>query len=228
MYICKRKTKNDMKRILSLAFAIVLLATLPMQGQGKRYQVAGVAFYNLENLFDTIPNNPLGRDAEYTPNGARKWTGKRYWNKIHNLAYAISNMKTDLTPMGPAIIGVSEVENITVMQDLARDEQLKAWNLQVLHHDSPDRRGIDVGFLFNPRLFRPLNVTHHTLVVESNPNFRTRDQSCVSGLLLGEPVSVIVNHWPSRLGGQKAVELPPRGSRSVVETYRRLRACHKS
>ena len=105
--------------------------------------------------------------------------------------------------MGPAIIGVSEVENITVMQDLARDEQLKAWNLQVLHHDSPDRRGIDVGFLFNPRLFRPLNVTHHTLVVESNPNFRTRDQSCVSGLLLGEPVSVIVNHWPSRLGGQK-------------------------
>ena len=192
-----------MKRILSLAFAIVLLATLPMQGQGQRYQVAGVAFYNLENLFDTIPNNPLGRDAEYTPNGARKWTGKRYWNKIHNLAYAISNMKTDLTPMGPAIIGVSEVENITVMQDLARDEQLKAWNLQVLHHDSPDRRGIDVGFLFNPRLFRPLNVTHHTLVVESNPNFRTRDQSCVSGLLLGEPVSVIVNHWPSRLGGQK-------------------------
>ena len=180
MYICKRKTKNDMKRILSLAFAIVLLATLPMQGQGKRYQVAGVAFYNLENLFDTIPNNPLGRDSEYTPNGARKWTGKRYWNKIHNLAYAISNMKTDLTPMGPAIIGVSEVENITVMQDLARDEQLKAWNLQVLHHDSPDRRGIDVGFLFNPRLFRPLNVTHHTLVVESNPNFRTRDQSCVS------------------------------------------------
>ena len=121
-----------MKRILSLAFAIVLLATLPMQGQGKRYQVAGVAFYNLENLFDTIPNNPLGRDAEYTPNGSRKWTGKRYWNKIHNLAYAISNMKTDLTPMGPAIIGVSEVENITVMQDLARDEQLKAWNLQVL------------------------------------------------------------------------------------------------
>lgn len=68
MYICKRKTKNDMKRILSLAIAIVLLATLPMQGQGKRYQVAGVAFYNLENLFDTIPNNPLGRDAEYTPN----------------------------------------------------------------------------------------------------------------------------------------------------------------
>ena len=203
MYICKRKTKNDMKRILSLAFAIVLLATLPMQGQGKRYQVAGVAFYNLENLFDTIPNNLLGRDAEYTPNGARKWTGKRYWNKIHNLAYAISNMKTDLTPMGPAIIGVSEVENITVMQDLARDEQLKAWNLQVLHHDSPDRRGVDVGFLFNPRLFRPLNVTHHTLIIDSKPNFRTRDQSCVSGLLLGEPVSVIVNHWPSRLGGQK-------------------------
>ena len=67
MYICKRKTKNDMKRILSLAFAIVLLATLPMQGQGKRYQVAGVAFYNLENLFDTIPNNPLGATQSIPP-----------------------------------------------------------------------------------------------------------------------------------------------------------------
>ena len=127
--------------------------------------------------------------------------------------------------MGPAIIGVSEVENITVMQDLARDEQLKAWNLQVLHHDSPDRRGIDVGFLFNPRLFRPLNVTHHTLVVESNPNFRTRDQSRPSSrrACKCDCQPLAVTSWRT-----KAVELPPRGSRSVVETYRRLRACHKS
>ena len=192
-----------MKRILSLAIAIVLLATLPAQAKGKRYEVASVAFYNLENLFDTIPNNPENKDAEFTPNGSRQWTGKRYWNKIHNLAYAISNMKSDLAPVGPAIIGVAEVENITVLQDLVKDEQIKSMNLQIVHHDSPDRRGIDVGLLFNPRLFRPLNVTHHRLKIDSKPNFLTRDQTCVSGLLMGERVSVIVNHWPSRLGGQK-------------------------
>ena len=193
-----------MKRILSLALAIVALVALQAQGEGKRYQVAGVAFYNLENLFDTIPNNPLGRDAEYTPTGTKQWTGKRYWNKIHNLAYVINNMKTDMTPLGPAIIGVAEVENISVLADLVRDEQIKNLNLQIIHHDSPDRRGIDVGFLFNPRLFRPLSVTHHTLHVAENPDLRTRDQTCVSGLLMGEHVSVIVGHWPSRLGGQSA------------------------
>ncbi len=109
-----------MKRILSIAIVTVLLATLPAHA-GKRYEVASVAFYNLENLFDTIPNNPLNRDAEFTPNGSRQWSGKRYWNKIHNLAYAISNMKNDLTPAGPAVIGVAEVENITVLKDLVKD-----------------------------------------------------------------------------------------------------------
>lgn len=192
-----------MKKRLTLALAVLLLASVASIAQGKRYTVTGIAFYNLENLFDTIPNNPLGRDAEYTPTGAKQWTGKRYWNKIHNLAYVIANMKTDLTPNGPAVIGVSEIENITVLQDLVNDEQIRNLNLQIIHHDSPDRRGVDVGFLYNPRLFRPLNITHHTLKIESNPSFATRDQTCVSGLLMGEPVSLIVNHWPSRLGGQQ-------------------------
>ena len=191
-----------MRRILTLAFVIAMFSSWAF-AQGKQYQIAGVAFYNLENLFDTIPNNPLGRDEEFTPNGARQWTGKRYWSKIHNMAYAISNLKTERTPLGPAILGVSEIENITVLQDLVKDPQLKDLHLQIIHHDSPDRRGVDVGFLYNPRLFRPLNVTHHTLHIDSNPNFRTRDQTCVSGLLMGEPVSLIVGHWPSRIGGQK-------------------------
>lgn len=192
-----------MKKKFMLALAALLLIATASTAQKKQYQVTGIAFYNLENLFDTIPNNPLGRDVEYTPDGAKQWTGKRYWNKIHNLAYVIANMKTDMTPAGPAVIGVSEIENITVLQDLVNDEQIRGLNLQIIHHDSPDRRGVDVGFLYNTRLFRPLNITHHTLKIESNPDFATRDQTCVSGLLMGEPVSLIVNHWPSRLGGQQ-------------------------
>jgi len=191
-----------MKRILLLAFAALLLLPSVTASPKKRYQVAGVAFYNLENLFDTINNN--GKyDLEYTVKGNRKWDGTKYWNKIHNMAYAISQLKTDITPMGPAVIGVSEIENRSVLEDLVKDPQIKDCNYQIIHHDSPDRRGVDVAMLYNPRMFRPLNATHHTLKIPGYETFRTRDQTCVSGLLLGEPVSIIVNHWPSRLGGQQ-------------------------
>lgn len=162
----------------------------------------GVAFYNLENLFDTINNNDK-YDLEFSPNGARQWDGRKYWSKIHNMAYAISQLATERTPYGPAVLGVSEIENITVLQDLVKDEQIAKWNLQIVHHDSPDRRGVDVGFLYNPRFFKVLNVTHHRLSIEGEPEFLTRDQTCMTGLLCGEKVSLIVNHWPSRLGGEE-------------------------
>ena len=163
-------------------------------------QVAGIAFYNLENLFDTIPNNPEGRDLEFTPKGSRQWNGTKYWSKISKLARAISSFTSKTTPNGPAIIGVSEIENRSVLEDLVNDAQIKPWNLQIVHHDSPDARGVDVGLLYNPRYFNVTNVTNHRL---TEVKFRTRDQMCVTGLLLGQPISIIVNHWPSRLGGQE-------------------------
>lgn len=168
----------------------------------KQYMVFGVAFYNLENLFDTINNN--GKyDLEFSPQGSRQWDGHKYWSKINNLAYCISHMTGKTTPGGPAIIGVSEIENKSVLDDLVKAAPIRNWRLQVVHHDSPDRRGVDVGLLYNPRLFKVLNVTNHTLVIEGNPTFRTRDQMCVTGMLGNQVVSVIVNHWPSRLGGQE-------------------------
>jgi hypothetical protein len=168
----------------------------------KQYQMFGVAFYNLENLFDTINNN--GKyDLEFSPEGKNRWDSNKYWSKIKNLSYAISQMTTKTTPMGPAIIGVSEIENITVLQDLVKAESIKNWNLQVVHHDSPDARGVDVGLLYNPRFFRLLNVTNHRLTVPELPNFKTRDQMCVVGVMGGSKLAVIVNHWPSRRGGEK-------------------------
>lgn len=189
-----------MKKIL-LPILIALIAITAV-GAEKRYGVYGVMFYNLENLFDTINSNGT-YDKEFSPDGSRKWNGQKYWAKQHNMAYAISQMKTKQTPMGPAIIGVSEVENRNVLVDLVKQPELRDWHLQIVHHDSPDRRGIDVALLYNPRLFRVLNVVNSTLHIPGNESFKTRDQMCVTGLLAGEKVSVIVNHWPSRLGGQE-------------------------
>lgn len=195
-----------MKRFLIIPLLLILIATSASaqndKATKKQFMVLGVAFYNLENLFDTINNN--GKyDLEFSPNGAKKWDGKKYWSKINNMAYAISQMTTKTMPMGPAIIGVSEIENKSVLDDLVKNEQIKDWHLQVVHHDSPDRRGVDVGLLYNPRVFKVLNVTNHFLKIDGNPNFRTRDQMCVTGLLAGEKISIIVNHWPSRSGGEE-------------------------
>ena len=163
-------------------------------------------FYNLENLFDTINNN--GRnDYEFTAQGAYQWTAAKYWQKQHNMAYAISQMEVNGSPaMGPVIIGVSEIENITVLQDLVRQPELKDRHYSIVHRDGPDPRGIDVALLYNPRFFKVLNVTTQRVnkYLPDDPDFSTRDQLCVTGMLAGEKVSVIVNHWPSRRRGEQA------------------------
>lgn len=194
---------------LAMTFGAYAQNTATPNGAKRHYQVFGVAFYNLENLFDTINNN--GKyDLEFSPQGARQWNGKKYWSKISNLARAITNFTSPTTPNGPAFIGISEIENRSVVEDLVKaiDMRLKAegkqpWNLAIVHHDSPDRRGVDVGALYNPRYFKFMNVTNSTLTVEGKPNFRTRDQMCVTGRMGNDTVSIIVNHWPSRLGGQE-------------------------
>lgn len=118
--------------LTALLLAVVglqLNAQNPSPQSKTAYRVYGVGFYNLENLFDTIPNNPLGRDLEYTPEGKNQWTGERYWSKISNLARTISAMTTKTTPNGPAILGVSEIENASVLNDLVRDPQISRWSL---------------------------------------------------------------------------------------------------
>lgn len=194
-----------MKRIttiLALGLICAIFAT-SAQTTGKRQgMMMGIAFYNLENLFDTINNN--GKyDLEFSPNGSRQWDGRKYWSKINKLATAISKFTTKNTPFGPAIIGISEIENESVVADLVKAEPLKKWKLEYVHHDSPDRRGVDVGLLYNPKFFKVESVSNTTLTIPDNPNFRTRDQMCVVGKLMGQPLAIIVNHYPSRLGGQE-------------------------
>ena len=194
-----------------LALAAFLPALAQYQGQsqpqneqlGHRYTVYGVMFYNLENLFDTINNNGE-YDKEFSPDGARQWNGAKYWQKQHNMAYAISQMEVKGSPAeGPIIVGVSEVENITVLNDLVRQPEIKDRHYKIVHHDSPGPRGIDVALLYNPRFFKVLNVTTQSIDKYLDEPKPTRDQLTVTGMLAGEKVSVIVNHWPSRRGGQE-------------------------
>ncbi len=189
-------------RKLILSLAVILGMVSPLVGNAKRYQMFGVAFYNLENLFDTINNN--GKyDLEFSPAGKNNWDSHKYWSKIKNMSYAISQMKTKTTPLGPALIGCSEIENITVLEDLVKADAIKDLGLKIIHHDSPDVRGVDVAMLYNPRFFQPIRVTNHRLVIPGREWWKTRDQMCVTGLLGGQRVGVIVNHWPSRRGGSK-------------------------
>ncbi|HQQ12343.1 MAG TPA: endonuclease/exonuclease/phosphatase family protein [Bacteroidales bacterium] len=189
----------------AVLFFLVLTFTVSesLHSQHQRnFKVGCIAFYNLENLFDTI-NDPDKNDEEFLPNGAVKWNSKKYLTKIERMAEAIESIGTDITPDGAAILGVSEIENKEVLLDLAASPKLKDRNYQVIHYHSPDLRGVDVGLLYQPKYFKPTGTKSYRLHVEGRPDFLTRDQLLVSGIFDGEEMHFIVNHWPSRRGGEK-------------------------
>ena len=174
-----------------------------LTAQEKNYNVVCIGFYNLENLFDTINNVELLISEEFTPQGKNKWTSDRYHEKLGNMAHVISRIATDITPDGPALLGVSEIENIGVLQDLVKEDAIVKRGYEIVHYDSPDRRGVDVGLLYQPKYFEVKSTKSHTLTMVNDTSFRSRDQLVVSGLLHGEMIHVIVGHWPSRSGGEK-------------------------
>lgn len=187
---------------LILPFLLILLATSAM---GQTYQVVAIGFYNFENLFDTL-DTPDVADTEFSPDGTRHWTPDRYREKLQNLARVVSEMGSDLTPDGPALLGVAEVENRSVLEDFVRQEAIAGRNYRIVHYDSPDRRGIDVALLYQPKYFQVLGSGARTLNLDQQDGDKliTRDVLHVSGLLDGQEVHVLVNHWPSRRGGEKA------------------------
>ena len=189
--------------IFLCAFSANAKKPVPPKKEKATYQVCAIAFYNQENLFDTI-DDPLTRDEEYTPNGGNHWTGLKYRHKVHNMAFALSKLGFDEDPRGAAIIGVCEVENREVLEDVCAQPEWGNRKMEIVHQNSPDRRGIDVGLLYDPTRFMVVNYAFHPFRMESQPNFRTRDQLVVSGYLkeMGEKIHIIVGHWPSRYGGE--------------------------
>ncbi len=170
---------------------------------GKKYLARTIAFYNLENLFDTI-DNPTTRDEDFTPNGRDHWTSEKYHKKLQNLATVIADIGKKETGTSPAVIGVAEAENRGVLEDLIKTPPLAGQQYGIIHFDSPDRRGIDVALLYKKRFFKPINFKKYPLLIYDSDGKRiyTRDQLVVTGLLDGEKISFIVDHWPSRRGGE--------------------------
>jgi len=186
-----------------ITFLLILFCFLqPVKSQQVRAGL--IAFYNLENLFDTL-DTPGVLDEEFTPEGPNKWTGARYSEKLDNMALAISRIgEDDGWSGGPAVLGVSEIENRSVLEDLAAHPLLKESNYQIVHYDSPDLRGVDVALMYRPRFFRVTASASPSLPLtndEGEPVY-TRDQLVVSGIFDGEPMHFIVGHWPSRSGGE--------------------------
>ena len=166
-----------------------------------------IAFYNLENLFD-VTDDPKTFDDDFTPKGKLKWHTKRYNKKIKKLSSVIQQIGTDKSIYPPAIIGVAEIENKSVLNDLIYSKNLKEHHYEYVHYDSPDMRGIDVGLLYNKQLFELLSSEVFPLYLEGEDGDRdfTRDALLVNGNLNGEFVSIIVNHWPSRRKGTEESE----------------------
>jgi len=180
--------------------ALALLLGCGVAHTQKKYSVYGVGFYNLENLFDTCHDEGKN-DYEYLPDGTNKWTGLKYSHKLKNMARVLSEMGTDKLPgVGCAAIGVSEVENAKCLTDLCNQEPLKAKNFQFVHIEGPDKRGVDCGLLYNPKLFTVRNVklVPYIYIKPEDAERATRGFLVVSGTMAGEHVTIIVNHLPSR------------------------------
>jgi len=194
-----------------------------LHAQDKKFKVQTIAFYNVENLYDTV-NDTKVNDEDFTPNGKQYWTSAKYKKKLANLARVIAGIgSVDNPNSSPVIIGLVEVENRGVLEDLIKQPLLIEKDYGIVHFDSPDRRGSDVALLYQKKLFKPTSYRNVGLykttavatdeevideAAEEKPDtykgrLFTRDQLLVTGMLDGEEVSLIVNHWPSRSGGEK-------------------------
>lgn len=202
-----------MRKIIVLLCIVFSLAAF---SQEKKYKVAVAAFYNLENLFDTL-DDPTINDEEFLPNSSLQYTGKVYHDKLDKLSEVLSQIGTDVNPDGFAFLGCAEVENRKVLQDLVAQPKLVSRGLKIVHINSPDARGIDVGLLYNPKYFH-VSSSKNLFVHLENPDhslYYTRDVLWVTGELTGETIHVFVNHWPSRRGGEDAIA-PSRAAAASV------------
>ncbi|MDO5510386.1 MAG: endonuclease/exonuclease/phosphatase family protein [Weeksellaceae bacterium] len=237
-----------------ILFLVSCLLASFSYAQQKQLQAATVAFYNVENLFDTIPSAgyidgtldyqdqryhitiPLADTAQYeyepfrqswlreniegkklvrslilidefTPGGTKSWNTQKFNQKLTNLSKVITGIGADVTKTAPVIVGLCEVESRAVTEALAQHPTMQPYNYGVVHYNSLDKRGIDVALLYQKDRFVVQNTEKIELIAyDGGTGYRdyTRDILLVSGLLDGERMHFLVNHWPSRRGGEAA------------------------
>ena len=221
-----------MKRLI-YSLALLLLVLQPFSADSRpRKHIIG--FYNLENLFDTTHDEGKD-DSEFLPDGANKWTEDKYRTKLSNMARVIAAMKEE-NGMWHTVLGVAEVENRHVLEDLVAEPQIAAVGYQIVHHEGPDTRGIDVALLYDPGRFTLIESeslpytfdspsVKFSLSPEEQAEFRTRDALMVHGLIDGEHFAIYVAHLPSRRG-EKSGDLRSRGAEIIyMHSLEMMRRC---
>jgi hypothetical protein len=200
--------KINITKLLKSNFPFIILLVLipgPIRSQDAYFNKRGdirIMFYNTENFFDTI-DDPLTADNEFLPGSELNWDKSRYYTKINHIYQTIAAVGEDSPP---EIIGFAEIENRKVLSDLIYHSPLEKCNYKIIHKDSPDPRGIDVGLLYLPDKIKYLKSEFIEINFPNHPEKKTRDILYFKCLVNGDTLNIFINHWPSRKGGQKKSE----------------------
>jgi hypothetical protein len=179
------------------AFGLIYLFTSCGQAPPDHFTIA---FYNVENLFDTI-DDPGVHDGEFIPEATVAWTTERYKTKLSNIARVLGAIDSTELPLA---IGLAEVENLGVLRDLVATKPLDKGSYDIVHFDSPDERGIDVALLYRHGMLQPLHSRPYPLTFDFDSTDRTRDLLYFKALAAdSDTLHFLVNHWPSRSGGKE-------------------------
>jgi len=185
-----------MKRILK--WILILAAIYPVTIMRAKAQTKyNIVFYNVENLFDTL-DDPQTTDEEFTPQTERHWTRERFEAKIKMIYKALI---TAGRGQFPDIIGLAEIENLWVVEQLVNETPLNKYPYGIIHKDSPDPRGIDVALLFRKDRIKPIDFEFIPVSSEGKFTFKSRDILHFTANIGKEQIHFFVNHWPSRSGG---------------------------
>lgn len=207
-------TYTEIKKIVSLL--AICFSTGICFSQNPQELNAGIRimFYNVENLFHPTDDS-LKNDDEFTEEGTRYWSFKRYFDKINKVGKtAIAVGEWD----PPAVIGLCEIENIQCLEDLVYKSPLKKFGYKIVHQESGDNRGIDVAMLYRPDRFN--FVSYESIVLNFGPDSRpTRDILYVKGTAGEDTLHLFVNHWPSRYGGQLATAPKREHAATILRSY---------
>lgn len=225
--------KKTFLTIIGVVAMVVLTSAKPVgdNNTGKRTIYAGIAFYNQENLFDTI-HDEHKNDYDFLPNGSYHWDGMKYKHKLHNMATVLSQLCTERVKGGAAFIGLSEVENERCLNDLLAQPELAERGMKGILVEGIDTRGIDVACIYNPKMFKLISYELKLPYIkkdgkeisykEWSDGHTTRGVLHVYGNLLGEKMHILVNHWPSRGAASPAREFMGTMCRQLVDSLQAI------
>ena len=211
-------------KIAIIPFALLFFLGLS-HGQDSIDPTFSIIFYNVENLFDT-EDDPLTMDEEFTPESEKKWNKEKYQKKLEDLSKVLISVYPDELP---EIIGLAEVENCKVLEDLKSTAYLKKGNYEIVHSDGPDERGIDVALLYRKDAIKQVTYEHLPVSFPFDSIDVTRDILYVKGSAEdGKDFHFFVNHWSSRSGGM--VESEPKRMQCAVTLRKKIDyvLCHES